>query len=159
MLRSKSHLLIFTSAYLHICPPSHLLTFTFAQFHISLITFLIFLSSYLVTLRLLIFSSSNLHIFTIFSLSRLLEIFLSLGHGWCLPGFRNVNLSHEMRMDNSKLKASLLKNIRVDLRKLNKKRNFNYAGTPVSYKMRPIVQNSRKIAILVVLEEPFGKSH
>ena len=29
MWASKSHLLIFTSAYLHICSPSHLLTFSF----------------------------------------------------------------------------------------------------------------------------------
>ena len=84
MLGSKSHLLLFTSAYLHICSPSHLLTFTFAHIHISLITFFIFLSSYLVTSRLLIFPSSNIHIFTIFSLSRLLEIFLSF-RPWVVP--------------------------------------------------------------------------
>ena len=63
---SSSHLLIFTSAHLHICSSSHLLIFTSAPLHIfSSSHLLIFTSSHLhicSSSHLLIFTSAHLHI-------------------------------------------------------------------------------------------------
>ena len=66
----SSHLLIFTSAHLHICSSSHLLIFTSAPLHICS-------SSHLLS-HLLIFTPSHLHTFShTFSSSHLLHIFSS----------------------------------------------------------------------------------
>ena len=65
---SSSHLLIFTSAHLHICSSSHLLIFASAHLHIcSSSHLLLFTSSHLhifSSSHLLLFTSSYLHIFS-----------------------------------------------------------------------------------------------
>ena len=78
MLGSKSHLLIFTSAYLRICSLSYLLTFTFLLLHFS--------SSYHHILSLHVCSSSHLptsHFYNLFALSPSWD--LSFFRPWVVP--------------------------------------------------------------------------
>ena len=151
-----SHLLIFTSAHLHICSSSHLLIFTSAPLHIFSSSYLlIFTSSHLhicssshllifTSSHLLISTSAHLHILTSsLSLSHSLSLLpLSLlGRGWCRRG---VTKREPFRTKW----GSIVKN-------WGKIAILLVPEQPFRTKWESIVKNWSKIAILLVPEQPF----
>ena len=88
IFKFSHHLLIFTSAHLHICSSSHLLIFTFSH-HLHIFTsshLHIFSSSHL-----LIFTSSHLHILTFSHLLIFTHIFTSLHLHICSSSLERGN--------------------------------------------------------------------
>ena len=163
---SSSHLLIFTPSHLHICSSSHLLIFTSAHLHI-------FSSSHL-----LIFTSSHTHIFT-FSLSHShlhiltssLSLSISLSLSLLFP-LSFLSLSFLSPFSLSRLlylslfrprvvpagsheTSTLSHEMRVDRQKLKKIAILLVPEQPFRTKWGSIVKNWRKITILLFPEQPF----
>ena len=181
---SSSHFLIFTTSHLHICSSSHLLIFTSAHLHIcSSSHLIIFTSSHLhifSSSHLLIFTSAHLHIFTyshllflslaltsshthIFSLSLSLSLssFLS---PFSLSFLSPFSLSRLLYLSlfrprvvpaGSHETSTLSHETRVDRQKLMKIAILLVLEQPFRTKWGSMHKNWGKIAILLVLEQPF----